>query len=95
MFEIGSGIGLVKPSPGSAPSAVPDAAIEALKDRERKGVVKPGGLRVGSIVRVIHGPCTGQIAACVEVRAKFVTIVISFFGSERAVAIDRRHVEAV
>jgi hypothetical protein len=43
MFEIGSAIGLVKPSPGSAPSAVPDAAIEALKDRERKGVVKPGG----------------------------------------------------
>jgi hypothetical protein len=41
MFEIGSAIGLVNPSPGSALSAVPDAAIDALKDRERKGVVKP------------------------------------------------------
>ena len=41
MFEIGSAIGLVNPSPGSALSAVPDAAIDALKNRERKGVVKP------------------------------------------------------
>jgi hypothetical protein len=39
ILSVGS---LVKFTAGAPPSAVPNAAIEALRDRERKVVVKPG-----------------------------------------------------
>jgi transcriptional antiterminator RfaH len=93
IYKIDSAIGLVRSGDKTGPSAVPDAAMEAL--RERKGVVKPGELRVGSLVRVIHGPCLGQIAACLQVQHTFVTTVLSLFGAERAARLARAYVETV
>jgi transcription antitermination factor NusG len=84
---------------GATPTKVPDQVIDALRKRERNGVIqlpKAPGPQAGAPVRVLGGPLGGfaGLYAGMKPHAR-VEILLSMLGSQQRVTLARRDVEIV
>jgi transcription antitermination factor NusG len=72
---------------GTAPVAVPDRVIDALRARERGGLIelpRPPKFRPGDHVRVLHGPFIGQVGLFAGMKPRErVEVLLGFLGGQR------------
>jgi transcription antitermination factor NusG len=89
-------IRLVAHGSGGEPAAVPDAVVEAIRQREKNGlVVLPAarGFRPGDKVRIMHGPLIGLEGLVAGLRPQQrVEILLTALGR---VELARGHIAAV
>ena len=71
----------------TTPAAVPDSVIEALKARERGGLIelpRRPRFRPGDRVRVLHGPFIGHIGLFAEMKPRErVEVLLGLLGGQR------------
>ena len=79
------------------PAHVPRALIDALRARERNGLIvlpKPQGLRAGSVVKVTVGPFAGQFGLYAGMRARQrVEVLLALLGGQQRVSLPRDAIE--
>jgi transcriptional antiterminator RfaH len=72
---------------GAAPAAVPDRVIDALRARERGGLIellRPPKFRAGDRVRVLHGPFIGQVGLFAGMKPRErVAVLLGLLGGQR------------
>jgi transcriptional antiterminator RfaH len=72
---------------GVAPAAVPDSVIDALRGRERGGLIelpRPPKFHRGDRVRVLHGPFIGQVGLYAGMKPRErVEVLLGLLGGQR------------
>ena len=83
---------------GERPAVVPDQVVDALRRRERNGVVhlpQQPKHRRGDKLRIIAGPFCGQLALCEGMTARErVLVLLQVFGTQRKVELSQNAVES-
>ena len=83
---------------GTAPAAVPDGVIAALKAREMNGLIelpKPPKFRPGDRVRVLHGPFAGHVGLYQGMKPRErVEVLLAILGAAQRVTLAADAVEA-
>lgn len=84
---------------GGVPARVPDAVIEELRRRERRGVIElpqPPGLHRGDAVRVTRGPFQSLVGLYAgQAPHERVAILLSVLGSQQRVTLPKDAIAAV
>jgi transcription antitermination factor NusG len=79
------------------PAHVPPALIDALRARERNGLIvlpKPRGPRVGSRVKVTIGPFAGQLGIYAGMKPhQRVEVLLTLLGGQQRVSLSREAIE--
>ena len=82
---------------GTAPAAVPDGVIAALKAREMNGLIelpKPPKFRSGDRVRVLHGPFAGHVGLYAGMKPRErVEVLLAILGGAQRVTLAADAVE--
>jgi transcriptional antiterminator RfaH len=83
---------------GERPAAVPDQVVDALRRRERNGVVhlpRPPKYRRGDRLQVIEGSFSGQLALCEGMTPRDrVLVLLRLFGVQRTIELSQSAVES-
>jgi transcriptional antiterminator RfaH len=83
---------------GIVPAKVPDAVIEEIRGRERKGAIELPRclLKPGDRVRLLAGPFQGHLAIYAGMSgSERVAVLLQILGGQQRVTLARRDIEAV
>jgi transcriptional antiterminator RfaH len=83
---------------GIVPAKVPDAVIEEIRGRERKGAIELPRclLKPGDRVRLLAGPFQGHLAIYAGMSgSERVAVLLQILGGQQWVTLARRDIEAV
>jgi transcriptional antiterminator RfaH len=83
---------------GIQPARVPANVIEAIRDRERNGVIELPRrlLKPGDRVRLLAGPFQGHLAIYAGMSgSERVAVLLQFLGGQQRATLAQRDVEAI
>jgi transcriptional antiterminator RfaH len=79
---------------GAVPAKVPDKIIAELRARERGGVVRLPGIKVGERVRVLGGPFQGKLGLYAGMKPhERVEVLLALLGGQQRVTLPRSRIK--